>query len=366
MNDARPELTVEQLEPVSGLKWTVLRGQREDVMRALGREHADDIRAWRDLDGGAWARQVTRRDGVAGERFAAVVESSRALLPVEAQEIDLIAEGAGLPSDDLWAINLRGDLGRDGIGCSDVCSVPSPGGVVMGHNEDGDGEVRGLVRLVTLGIEGDPTVTVVWYPGMLPANSFVTTSAGLSFGCDHVPVPHGRLSGAGRHLVARHAQRQESGEAARDVLASIPCAGGFAFDVADGPSGRGDVIENAAGHVAAAAAGGADAPLRHTNHVELVDSSSEALVVPEGDLQESRTRGAALWEHSSSVATRDDALAALRAPGVLNTSDDLHTFATVVVDTAADTVLVQGDPGENARPWAGRLSAFARGERVAA
>jgi hypothetical protein len=36
------------------------------------------------------------------------------------------------------------------------------------------------------------------------------------------------------------------------------------------------------------------------------------------------------------------------------------------VDTAADTVLVQGDPGENARPWAGRLSAFARGERVAA
>ncbi|MGO2633679.1 MAG: hypothetical protein ACTH9H_07975, partial [Galactobacter sp.] len=185
MNGAVGQVEMTRLEAVSGLEWTVLRGNREEVMRALGREHAEDIRAWRDLDGGAWARMVTRTSGVAAERFHAVMESSRMLLPVEANEIDLIAEGAGLPAEDLWAINLRGDLGHDGIGCSDVCSVPGDG-VIMGHNEDGDGEVRGLVRLVTLAIDDDPTVTVVWYPGMLPSNSFVTTSAGLSFGCDHV------------------------------------------------------------------------------------------------------------------------------------------------------------------------------------
>jgi hypothetical protein len=356
---------VTRLEPVSGLEWTVLRGGREDVMRALGSEHAEAIRAWRDLDSGAWARMVTRTTGPAADRFQAVVESSRALLPVESHELDLIAEGAGLPAEDLWAINLRGDLGRDGIGCSDVCSVPGDG-VIMGHNEDGDGEVRGLVRLVTLEIEDDPSVTVVWYPGMLPANSFVTTSAGLSFGCDHVPVPRALLTGAGRHLVARHAQRQTSGSDARDALASVPCAGGFAFDVADGPGARGDLIENAAGHVATAEAGGAAAPLRHTNHVTLVDQSLQALAVAEDDLQESRTRGAALVEHSGEVGTAQAALAALRAPGVLNTSDGLHTFATVVVDTAADRVLVQGDPGDGVEPWAGKLSAFARGVRVPA
>jgi hypothetical protein len=345
---------VERLEPVSGLEWTVLRGTREDVMRALGREHAEAIRAWRDLDGGAWARQITRATGVAADRFEAVVASSRALLPVEAEEIDLIAEGAGLPAQDLWAINLRGDLGRDGIGCSDVCAVPTGDGVVMGHNEDGNGEIRGLVRLVTLEIEGDPTVTVVWYPGMLPANSFVTTQAGLSFGCDHVPVSLALLSGAGRHLVARHAQRQANGDAARDALRCIPCAGGFAFDVADGPGNRGDVIENAAGHVQTSSAGGAQEPLRHTNHVTLVDGSLEALSVEPEDLEESRARAAALERHAPRIGTAADALAALRAPGVLNTSDGLHTFVTVVVDTAADRIVVQGDPD------------FARGERVPA
>ncbi|MGO3089292.1 MAG: C45 family autoproteolytic acyltransferase/hydrolase [Galactobacter sp.] len=365
MNGAVGQVEMTRLEAVSGLEWTVLRGNREEVMRALGREHAEDIRAWRDLDGGAWARMVTRTSGVAAERFHAVMESSRMLLPVEANEIDLIAEGAGLPAEDLWAINLRGDLGHDGIGCSDVCSVPGDG-VIMGHNEDGDGEVRGLVRLVTLAIDDDPTVTVVWYPGMLPANSFVTTSAGLSFGCDHVPVPRALLAGAGRHLVARHAQRQTSGDDARDVLTSVPCAGGFAFDVADGPGARGDLVENAAGHVAVSAAGGADAPLLHTNHITLVDTSLDALTVPAAQLEESLTRGGALEEHSALVDSPEAALAALRAPGVLNTSDELHTFASVVVDTAADKVMVQGDPNSGVEVWEGRLTAFARGERVPA
>lgn len=365
MSRAVGQAEVTRLEAVSGLEWTVLRGTRQDVMRALGREHADAIRAWRDLYDGAWARQVARASGVAADRFHAVVESSRGLLPVEADEIELIAEGAGLPSEDLWAINLRGDLGHDGIGCSDVCAVPD-GGVVMGHNEDGGGEVRGLVRLVTLDIEDDPTVTVVWYPGMLPANSFVTTSAGLTFGCDHLPVPRALLTGAGRHLVARHAQRQTTGEAARDALMSVPCAGGFAFNVADGPEVRGDLIENAAGHVAVSHAGGADSPVRHTNHITLVDASLDGLTVPAADLDESLTRGAALEEHSGTVGSAAAALSALRSPGVLNTSDELHTFSSVVVDTAADRVLVQGDPADDAEAWEGRLSAFARGERTSA
>lgn len=345
---------VTHLEPVSGLSWSVFRGERAEVMRALGREHADAIHAFRGLPGGSWEAQVRRADGVAAERLNAVIASTRALLPVESQELAWIAEGAGIPERDMWARNLRGDLGRDGTGCSDVAFSDGTG-AVMGHNEDGTPELREEIRLVTLDIDGDPTVTAVWYPGMLPSNAFVTTTAGLTFGMDHVPVVVARTSGAGRHFVARHAQRQRTGEEARSALSRVPCAGGFAFDVADA-AGRVDLIENAAGRVAQTSG-----RYRHTNHLRLLDGTGEGFAVPEDDewLRESRNRLEALRACGPAESALD-VLTALRAPGVLGRSEDLWTFVTAVVDTAADEVLLQG----SGPLWRGRWSAFARGEQV--
>lgn len=348
-------LVVEHPDDVSGLPWTVLRGTRAEVMTGLGREHAGDIAALRA--GAWWAGHVRRADGVARARFDAVAASTRRLLPVESAELDDIARGAGVPARELWACNLRGDLGRDGTGCSDL-AVTAAGGVVIGHNEDGDGDLRGRLRLITLDIDGDPAMTVVWYPGMLPANSFVTTTAGLTFGMDHVPVTQALTTGAGRHVVARHAQRRRDGDAARRALSDVPCAGGFAFDVADA-AGRVDLIENAAGRVAHR-----QGPVRHTNHLRLLDGTRPPLAVAGDDvwLGESRSRIAALHAASTDAATADDVFTALRAPGVLNRSDAIYTFSTMVVDTAADTVTVQG----SGPAWTGGLGAFARGLRVPA
>lgn len=357
-------LSIERPDPIAGMEWTVLRGERESVMRALGAEHAEAIRAWREAPDGAWGRFVARAEGVARERFEAIVASSKRLLPTESAELEWIAEGAGLPALDLWAANLRGDLGRDGIGCSDVCHQ-GPDGVVMGHNEDGDGELAGLIRLITLDIDGEPSATVVWYPGMLPANSFVATSAGLAFGMDHVPVAVPLTSGAGRHLVARAAQRQANGRHARDVLDSTPCAGGFSFDVADGPGRVGVMIENAAGRIHRVSA--RERTLLHTNHLRWVDGTQEDLRVADDDewLAESRGRARALEAAGSQARTADEAMGALRATGVLNGGDDIHTFATVVVDTANDKVLVAGDAASDAgggtEVWRGGLQAFAEG-----
>ncbi|WP_318244865.1 C45 family peptidase [Microbacterium pullorum] len=350
-------VVVERPAAVSGLEWTVLRGDREQVFRALGEVHAADIARVRERQDGMWQSLVHRAEGTAHDRFAKVVASSARLLPVEAQEIEWMAAGAGIAATELWAMNLRGDLGRDGLGCSDL-AVAVDGGVVMGHNEDGGDELRGDVRLVTLDIDGDPTVTAVWYPGMLPANAFVTTSAGLSFGMDHVSVAVADLGGAGRHLVARHAQRRRDGDAARAALTGVACAGGFAFDVADA-AGRVDLVENAAGRVATA--GGGFGPLRHTNHLCLDDLAGSLGADPDGaGLAESRGRLAALTAACRSPAGPGDVFGALRAPGVLNRAEDLWTYATIVVDTAADTVMLQA----SAEIWTGRLSAFARGERV--
>ncbi len=352
-------VVVERPGEVSGLEWTVLRGDREQVFRALGEVHAAGIARVRERQDGMWQSLVRRAEGAANDRFAQVVASSTRLLPVEAQEVEWMAAGAGVEVAELWALNLRGDLGRDGLGCSDL-AVAVDGGVVMGHNEDGGGELQGDVRLVTLDIDGDPSVTAVWYPGMLPANAFVTTSAGLSFGMDHVSVAVADLRGAGRHLVARHAQRQHDGDAARAALTDVACAGGFAFDIVDA-AGRVDLVENAAGRVATASGGfGA---LRHTNHLCLDDVAGFLGADPDAaGLAESRGRLAALTAACPSPADRGDVFGALRAPGVLNRVEDLWTYATIVVDTAADTVMLQASDDL----WTGRLSAFARGERVSA
>ena len=339
--------------PISGLEWTVLQGTREEVFSALGAVHADAIRTAIDRPG--WRRLEERANGTVRETFGRVLAASRQRLPVEAAELGWLARGAGVDERELWIYNLRGDLGRDGTGCSDLAAVRD-GKVLMGHNEDGDGELAGSIRLITLAIAGEPSCTVVWYPGMLPANSFVASSAGLVFGIDHVPSPRPQPDGAGRHLVARHAQRQSSGSAARRVLTSYPCAGGFAFDLADRDGKRIDLIENVAGRFATVS--GTD--LRHTNHLRLVDGTRDGLRVPDDDrwLAESRTRCRALESASTKIIGVDEVLAALRSPGVCNRSAEIYTFCSAAADLTADMIIIEG----TGTPWRGSLSAFAAGE----
>lgn len=356
---------VESLPTVAGLPWTVFRGDRESVFLALGREHAELIASVRSRVDQQWQSLMSRIDDPQwAERLSRIIDSTTRQLPIEAQELAWIAAGAGQHELDLWVYNLRGDLGRDGTGCSDVCTA-NEGHVVLGHNEDGDAHLRDDVRLITLDIDGDPSCTVIWYPGMLPANSFVATSAGLVFGLDHVPVTTPAVTGCGRHFVARHAQRQSDGEAARRVVRETPCAGGFSFDIADALAGRADVIENAAGRVSEVSA--ASAAVCHTNHLRLVDGTQAGLSVADDDewLAESRARRRALSsavesaETSSGTVDAAGVLAALRAPGVLNRRDDLYTLATAVADLTGDRITVQASTKE----WTGRLSAFVRGEQ---
>ena len=71
-------VVIEERDPVAGLAWTVLRGERTDVMRALGRTHAEAIHAQRVAEDGSWSANVRRARGVAAARFAATfVDATR-------------------------------------------------------------------------------------------------------------------------------------------------------------------------------------------------------------------------------------------------------------------------------------------------
>lgn len=355
-------MTITHNPEVSGLAWTVFSGDRETVFLDLGRHFAETIHDIRNRSGEQWQGLLAKTgSGVFRERLHRIIASTKTLCPVESFELETMARGSGLPPLDLWTYNLRGDLGRDGTGCSDI-AVSTGSELVIGHNEDGSGHLAVDVRLITLRIEGDPDCTVLWYPGFLPANSFVATSAGMAWGMDHVPVAVPYLEGAGRHFVARHGQRQHTGAAAREAAAGIPCAGGFSFNTGDRDGNRAAMIENLAGHVGVPGPTVDRGCRWHTNHLRFAQGGADRLHIDPSDqwIAESHTRGASLAAQISPGMNAQGVFSALRSAGVLNRDPEIYTLATTVADLYNDTIHIQG----RSRPWAGTLSAFARGEHV--
>jgi hypothetical protein len=251
---------------LGGLPWIVLRGPDRDAFRALGEHMRDEMaaiaRTWPLLD--KLHQHVSSPPG--RDRLAAVRKATAAGFPGAWAELAAFAEGAGVRFDDLALMNFRGDLGtvNAGIGCSDLAWRRERS--VIGHNEDGAPENVGHCTLLTLSLDGLPTVTGFWYPGFLPANAFTVTADGLVWTIDHLPVA-APGDGAGRHFVGRGLQRSaRTIDEAVDYLRTHPSAGGFAYTIGD-RAGRIVNVETVAGRHAAVEVGPQSGPLLwHTNH----------------------------------------------------------------------------------------------------
>jgi hypothetical protein len=251
---------------LGGLRWIVLRGPDRAAFRALG-EHMRDEMAALTKNWGLVARLRQHVAGPPGRNRLDEVRRASALHHPEAwAELAALAEGSAVPFDDLALVNFRGDLGpvTGGIGCSDLAWRRERS--LIGHNEDGAPENVGQCALLTLALDGLPSVTAFWYPGFLPANAFTVTAHGLVWTVDHLPVASPG-DGAGRHFVGRGLQRSaRTLDAAVDYLKVHPSAGGFAYTIGD-QAGRIVNVEAVAGHHAVVEARPESDPLLwHTNH----------------------------------------------------------------------------------------------------
>jgi Acyl-coenzyme A:6-aminopenicillanic acid acyl-transferase len=250
---------------LGALRWIVLSGPGIEAFSALGRHMRTEIRAvvseWDYLAG--LRRRVAGPPG--SERLAAVTRASEAAFPQVWAELAALADGAGVPLNDLALLNLRGDLGTagEGGGCSDLAWRRRESYVA--HNEDDAQYFDGRSAMLTLRLEGRPPVTAFWKPGFLPSTTFTVTGTGLVWAIDHLPAAS---PGAcpGRHFVARGLQ-QSAGtlDQAIGYLRDHPSAGGFAYIIGD-RSGRIVTVEVLAGRHASREVG-PDGPLAwHTNH----------------------------------------------------------------------------------------------------
>jgi hypothetical protein len=139
-------------------------------------------------------------------RYRHLVALHRNRFPEFIGELEGMAEGAGVPFEKLFVINLRGEYQRyaadgDEGGCS-TCSLVSPGTAAFGHNEDGLALYRDQTYLVRARPQDKPVFTAFCYPGFLPGNAFGFNEAGICFSCNNVQPLRAR-DGVGRHFIAR-------------------------------------------------------------------------------------------------------------------------------------------------------------------
>jgi Acyl-coenzyme A:6-aminopenicillanic acid acyl-transferase len=249
------------------LRWIVLRGPAEEAFGALGRHMRTQIREivadWPEL---ARLRRHAA-SGLGSQRLAAVRRASVAAFPQVWAELAALADGAGVPLDDLALLNLRGDIGRiggdSGGECSDLAWRRRRS--IIAHNEDESDFYGGRCVLLTLAPKGQQPVTAFWKPGFLPGGTFTVTGAGLVWAIDHLPVGVPG-EGAGRQFAAWELHRA-AGTVGQAIgyLRGHPTAGGFSYTVGDA-AGRVAIVESAAGRLGVTEVGAGNPLAWHTNH----------------------------------------------------------------------------------------------------
>lgn len=139
------------------------------------------------------------------DRLAALKAATARAFPRHLRELEGIAHGAGLPLDEIFLWNCRGDLrdldpGLDDSGCTTVLLPGDP--AVIGHNEDGGADLAGLCFLCDVEPQAGPGFTAFCYPGMLPGHAFGVNRLGLVQTINNIR-PHDLAVGVPRHVISR-------------------------------------------------------------------------------------------------------------------------------------------------------------------
>lgn len=130
------------------------------------------------LNSGPWQGL---KASIGSERLKNMESAACSTFPQYVEELTGIADGCDLPFSDIFLWNCRGDLFPFiGEGCTTVYA-PSPEGILLGHNEDGDPAFRNYCFISKREPAGDNLgFTSFTYPASLNGHTFAVNSAGLA------------------------------------------------------------------------------------------------------------------------------------------------------------------------------------------
>jgi hypothetical protein len=138
--------------------------------RRIMHEYVLNSKPWQTLK--AW---------MGSERLKNMESAARSTFPLYVEELEGIANGCNLPFSHIFLWNCRGDLFPFiSEGCTTVY-IPSPEGMLLGHNEDGDPGFRKYCFISKREPEGDNLgFTSFTYPASINGHAFAVNSAGLT------------------------------------------------------------------------------------------------------------------------------------------------------------------------------------------
>jgi hypothetical protein len=188
-------------------------GQRS---RKIMHEYVLVSKSWQSLK--AW---------IGSDRLKNMEDAARAVFPRYVDELAGIADGCELPFSHVFLWNSRGDIYPFvGDGCTTVCA-PSPDGVLLGHNEDGDPNLRPYCFISKREPGSNNSGYLAFtYPASINGHTFSVNSAGIVQLVDNIrSLEYG--DGVPRQLLSRALLDCRSLDDAFSILKGCDRAGSF-------------------------------------------------------------------------------------------------------------------------------------------
>lgn len=175
---------------------------------------------------------MARLKGASGRSYAqALLKLSRKNFPSLMDELEAMAEGAGVAFDALWGMTIKSELALVGepSGCSTI-AFPQRGWLF--HNEDGDKTYRGMMVLVKAYPKDMPAFQTLVYPGILEGNGPTITESHFGLTTNYISWRE-KVIGIPRYVLTRALLRVESLEEALKLIQEVPKAYPFHFNFLD-------------------------------------------------------------------------------------------------------------------------------------
>ncbi|MBN9221957.1 MAG: peptidase C45 [Mesorhizobium sp.] len=207
-------------------------GTHYEVGLQLGRFAADLVHSY-TVPSKVWGQVMTYRDDSRVEVMRRIV---RERFPAYWEEMRGMAEGLGLPFDDIVLWHFRGDVWEmPPEGCT---TVQIPGNEpVVAHNEDGSAAQLSRCAMARVRPAGSKAFTSFIYPGTIPGHAFAVSEAGLVATINHIGA---LVSGVGlpRTLLGRALLDCDTLDDAVQLLQSSPRSGAYHVTLAQAGDDR--------------------------------------------------------------------------------------------------------------------------------
>jgi len=158
-------------------------GSPREIGVDIGRATVDIVRELAAANPAFFERQTGRKFGFLRRRvWRDYFPFVRRIFPGYVDELRGLAEGAGIPFEDLFVISAEEEI-LDTWGGWDKCSsaaVCAPDGLYLLHNEDYIGRYEHRLVLIDAAPQGRPAFLSLSYPGTLAGSSCGLNSAGLA------------------------------------------------------------------------------------------------------------------------------------------------------------------------------------------